>query len=175
MQEYPSFHQLFQLGSGAGPVIQANGRLNFEDDLRSGSLLYCVSQWTRVCNEYVYYGNTSCGLTQFSKSNNFLWVCWFLGKNISNFVPPAWKLYNPYCHNIYSGEDRIWYIRQFKVYQVVGWFTCETPGHYRQTNVLCWWDEKAGSEIRNSSKGFWHSFLEQSLPKFNLTTSVTND
>ena len=107
--------------------------------------------------------------------NNFLWVCWFLGKNISNFVPPAWKLYNPYCHNIYSGEDRIWYIRQFKVYQVVGWFTCETPGHYRQTNVLCWWDEKAGSEIRNSSKGFWHSFLEQSLPKFNLTTSVTND
>ena len=27
-------------------------------------------------------------LTQFSKFNNFLWVCWFLGKNLSNFVPP---------------------------------------------------------------------------------------
>ena len=27
-------------------------------------------------------------LTQFSKSNNFL----------SNFIPPIWKLYNPYCH-----------------------------------------------------------------------------
>ena len=27
-------------------------------------------------------------LIQFSKFNNFLWVHWFLGKNISNFVPP---------------------------------------------------------------------------------------
>ena len=33
-----------KLGSVAGPVIQANGRLSFEDDVRSGSLLYCVSQ-----------------------------------------------------------------------------------------------------------------------------------
>ena len=31
-------------GSVAGPVIQANGRLSFEDDLRSEGLLYCVSQ-----------------------------------------------------------------------------------------------------------------------------------
>ena len=38
-------------------------------------------------------------LTQFSKFNNFLWVCWFLGKNISNFVPSAWKLDKPYYHN----------------------------------------------------------------------------
>ena len=30
-------------------------------------------------------------LHQFLKFNNFLWVRWFLGKNISNFVPPAWK------------------------------------------------------------------------------------
>ena len=37
-------------------------------------------------------------LIQFSKFNNFLWVCWFSGKNISNFVSPVWKLYNPYCH-----------------------------------------------------------------------------
>ena len=33
-----------KLGSVAGPVIQANGRLSFEDGLRSGGLLYCVSQ-----------------------------------------------------------------------------------------------------------------------------------
>ena len=39
-------------------------------------------------------------LIQFSKFNNFLWVCWFLGKNLSNFVPPVWKLHNPYCHNV---------------------------------------------------------------------------
>ena len=32
------------LGSVAGPVIQVNGRLSYEDDLRSGGLLYCVSQ-----------------------------------------------------------------------------------------------------------------------------------
>ena len=36
--------ELNQLGSVAGPVIQANGRLSFEDYLRSGGLLYCVSQ-----------------------------------------------------------------------------------------------------------------------------------
>ena len=29
-----------KLGSVAGPVIEANGRLTFEDDLRSGGLLY---------------------------------------------------------------------------------------------------------------------------------------
>ena len=40
-------------------------------------------------------------LHQFSKFNNFLWVCWSLGKNLSNFVPPVWKLHNPYCHNIH--------------------------------------------------------------------------
>ena len=32
------------VGSVAGPVIQANGRLSFEDDLMSGGLLYFVSQ-----------------------------------------------------------------------------------------------------------------------------------
>ena len=32
------------LRSVAGPVIQANGRLTFEDDLRSGGLLYFNTQ-----------------------------------------------------------------------------------------------------------------------------------
>ena len=36
---------------------------------------------------------------QFSKFNNFLWACWFLGKNISNFVSLDLKLHNRYCHN----------------------------------------------------------------------------
>ena len=40
--------------------------------------------------------------TQFSKFNYFLWVCWFLGKNLSNFVPPVWKLHNLYCHTLES-------------------------------------------------------------------------
>ena len=30
-------------------------------------------------------------LHQFPKFENFLWVCWFLGKNHSNFVPPRMK------------------------------------------------------------------------------------
>ena len=33
-----------KLGSVAGPIIQANGRLTFEDDLRSGGLLYFTTQ-----------------------------------------------------------------------------------------------------------------------------------
>ena len=33
-----------KLESIAGPVIQANGRLTFEDDLRSGGLLYFTTQ-----------------------------------------------------------------------------------------------------------------------------------
>ena len=35
---------LLKLGSVAGPVIQANGRLEFEDGLRTGVLLHCVSR-----------------------------------------------------------------------------------------------------------------------------------
>ena len=42
-------------------------------------------------------------LIQFSKFDNFLWVCCF--KNLSNFLPPFWKLYNPYCHNVTSFES----------------------------------------------------------------------
>ena len=38
------FDFCLQLGSVAGPVIQANGRLTFEDDLRSGGLLYFTTQ-----------------------------------------------------------------------------------------------------------------------------------
>ena len=30
-------------------------------------------------------------LTQFSKFNSFLWVCLFLGKNLSDFVPPPFE------------------------------------------------------------------------------------
>ena len=38
------------------------------------------------------------------KFNNFLWVCWFLCKNLSDFVPPAWKLHNSYYHNGEHGK-----------------------------------------------------------------------
>ena len=40
-----------KLGSVAGPVIQANGRLTFEDDLRSGGLLCFISMNASVRTE----------------------------------------------------------------------------------------------------------------------------
>ena len=46
-------------------------------------------------------------LIQFSKLNNFLWVYWFLRKNLSNFVPPVWKLHNPYCHKCTSCNSNL--------------------------------------------------------------------
>ena len=50
-------------------------------------------------------------LNQFSKFMNFLWVCWFVGKNLSNFVS-SWKLNNPYYHNIrypvHIGAEFFW-------------------------------------------------------------------
>ena len=36
--------------------------------------------------------------TNSQKSNNFIWVCWFLGKNVSNFVSLDLKLHNQYCN-----------------------------------------------------------------------------
>ena len=40
-----------KLGSVAGPVIQANGRLTFEDDLRLGGLLCFISMNASVRTE----------------------------------------------------------------------------------------------------------------------------
>ena len=49
-------------------------------------------------------------LHQFSKfKNDFLSKRWFLGKNLSYFVPPAWKLENQYYHRPLSiiAEDNL--------------------------------------------------------------------
>jgi hypothetical protein len=40
-----------KLGSVAGPVIQANGRLTFEDDLKLGGLLCFISMNASICTE----------------------------------------------------------------------------------------------------------------------------
>ena len=42
------FHSFCWLGSVAGSVIQAIGRPEFEDGLRTGVLLHCVTCWTSV-------------------------------------------------------------------------------------------------------------------------------
>ena len=44
-------------------------------------------------------------LSQFSNFSNFLWVCWFLGKKLFNFVPPVWKLHNLYCHTVHVPKN----------------------------------------------------------------------
>ena len=47
-----NWYQFIQkLGSVVGTVIQANGRLPFEDNLRSGGLLYFTTKWTSVRTE----------------------------------------------------------------------------------------------------------------------------
>ena len=38
--------------------------------------------------------------TQFAKFNKFLWICWFLTKNLSNFVAFHWKLHIRYFHSL---------------------------------------------------------------------------
>ena len=42
INKFESYKKTVILGSLVGPVIQANGRLSFEDNLRSGGLLFCV-------------------------------------------------------------------------------------------------------------------------------------
>ena len=44
-------------------------------------------------------------LHRFAIFNNLLWLCWFLGKNLTNFVSPSWKLDSPYYHTTQSGEN----------------------------------------------------------------------
>ena len=43
-------------------------------------------------------------LHQFSKFKDFFRVCWFLGKSLSKFVPPGWKLDNKCYHTGHAVE-----------------------------------------------------------------------
>ena len=81
--------------------------------------------------------------------NNFLWVCWFLCKNLSNFVPPAWKLHNPYCHNDKSSnhfnfiftiifwEINIHHFIWKKDFKVI---RNHIKNHFREKNMSFWYD-----------------------------------
>ena len=70
-----------------------------EKKMRKIWMIFGIENWLWKSNFGTF--DTS-PLTQFSKFNNFLRVCWFLGKNLSNFAPPVWKLHNPYCHNVHK-------------------------------------------------------------------------
>ena len=52
--------------------------------LRKIPMIFNLENWHRKSNFGTFWHHP---LHQFSKFNYFLWVCWFLGKNLSNFVP----------------------------------------------------------------------------------------
>ena len=66
-----------------------------------GPSISCLETWVPKIDfeNHILALFDSSPLIQNSKFNKFLWVCWFLGKNLSNFVSPIWKLHNPYCNN----------------------------------------------------------------------------
>ena len=97
-----------------------------------------------------------------------------LGHNFAPFFtpPPAWTVFIPEgewkqkaCFTMFLSEwefvlsmfnqEKTWFYTSGSskclINYVVGWFTCETLGSYRQTKDLCWWDEKACSEVGNAS------------------------
>ena len=84
-------------------------------------------------------------LTQFSKLNKFLWVCWFLDKNLSNFVPPVWKLDNPYCHSlrqwvwlfiVICPQGGFFLIIRFPNLESSAWGTKFSSGPVEQTGIV---------------------------------------
>ena len=50
-------------------------------------------------------------------------VCWFLGKNLSNFIYPVWKLHNPYCHK--------------RIYLIVSKKCFLNGNHICMANIVC--------------------------------------
>ena len=68
-----------------------------------GSMMYKWLCLFVVCSrDGIFASYWGSPLVQLSEFNDFLWVCWFLCKNLSNFVYPVWKFHNPYCHNGYK-------------------------------------------------------------------------
>ena len=92
-------------------------------------------------------------LIQFSKFNNYLWVCSFLGKNLPNFLPPVWKLHNPYCHS--SGLDMCYLFRleTLKVTQVILGCVEHTVLPRFQNYLIS--PLKASNSASIQLKGFW--------------------
>ena len=68
-----------------------------EKKMRKIQMIFEIGNWLWKSNFGTFW---QLAIIQISKFNNFLWVYWFLGKNISNFVSPVWTLHNPYCHNV---------------------------------------------------------------------------
>ena len=81
------------LWSFASPVIIANGTLSFEDELRSGYLLYCVSLWNSVCAELIWF--KSIQFVSFFTTIILIEECWITYQAYNN--PRIWRLSNTNC------------------------------------------------------------------------------
>ena len=92
-ESFPIFFSLKNVNLGAHFLL-----LTFFDNINLILKLLYFLKWCPI------FG--SLPLHQFSKFKNFLWVCWWLGKNLSNFIYPVWKLHNPYCHSTQSCKSR---------------------------------------------------------------------
>ena len=77
--------------------VLLNWYSSMKKKLRTVPMIFDIENWLWKSN----FG------TFWQLANNFLWVCWFLGKNLSNFVSPVWKLHNPYCHRSGDAIDAI--------------------------------------------------------------------
>ena len=112
-----------KLGSVAGPVIQANGRLSFDVELRPGGLLYCGSQWISVRTELADSMVTLGELKVLDKEQFDLLDTCSSSKHSWGAVVG------------FAGE----------------WAQCRFPDQNRQTKIVCQWDDNACLGVRNNS------------------------
>ena len=88
-------HWSFQKMSITKNVI-LNWYSSMKKEFRKIQIIFNLENW--LCQILALFDSSP--LIQNSKFNNLVWVCWFLGKNLSNFVCPNWKLHNLYCHTL---------------------------------------------------------------------------
>ena len=82
--------------------VLLNWYSSMKNKMRKIPMIFDIENWFRKSNFGIFW---HLPIIPIPKFNNFLWVCWFLDKNLSNFVSPVWKLHNPYCHILGSGTS----------------------------------------------------------------------
>ena len=111
-------------------------------------------------------------LTQFSKFNHFLWVCWFIGKNLSNFLPPIWKLHNPNCHNVL-----LWTWPLCSAKSLFNSPTCFLKSPFSIQGILKWCQEsRRGPDFDTFLKVFKDAWPQKSykIPQGSYALKVTS-
>ena len=70
-----------------------------EKQLKKIPMIFYIENWLWKSNYGTFW---HLPITPILKIQILFWVCCFLGKNLSNFVPPAWKIRQhvlPYCES----------------------------------------------------------------------------